>query len=336
MKSIRLYGVRDLRLEEGPEPTPASDEVRVKVTEVGICGSDIHWFNEANMGELDLSTPFILGHEFAGEILSGSRRGERVAIDPAIPCGTCRFCLQGAPNHCLQLRFAGDGITDGGLRERLTWPARCLIPLPDRLSSVEGAMLEPLGIALYAADLSRLTPGARVAVLGCGPIGLILIQLALRMGAIQVLATDRLAHRVKAALDFGASCACQVRGQERDQELWEATLGEGCDVVFEVSGDPAAIHTSMAVASRGGQVILVGIPVEDRTTFRASTARDKGLSLHEVRRSKNTTARAIRLVEQGMIDVKTLVTHQFSLSQYLEAFEHASRREGIKTIIKPG
>ncbi len=334
MKSIRLYGIRNLKLVEDIEPKPVQDEVLVKVNYVGICGSDLHWYNEACIGTNKLANPFILGHEFSGEILTGDRRGERVAVDPAIPCGECRFCKEGAPNLCLRIRFAADGITDGGLCERVAWPSRCLVPLPEKLSGIEGAMLEPLGVALYAMDLSSLRSGMRVAVLGCGPIGLILIQLALRMGAIQVIATDKLQHRVQAAREFGASAVYRVQGNERDMEIWEATDGEGCDVVFEVSGDAAAVNTALAAASRGGSVILIGIPVDDKTTINASIARAKGLSFHEVRRSKNTYSRAVHLVEKGIVNVSTLVTHHFPFDQYQEAFESANQREGIKTVIK--
>jgi L-iditol 2-dehydrogenase len=333
MKSLVLYGAKDIRFREDPEPGPGPDEDLVKVSEVGICGSDLHWFDEADIGTVKFTSPCVLGHEIAGEILSGKRRGERVAVDPAISCGECRYCKEGNPNLCLGLRFAGDGITSGGLSERIAWPSRCLVPLPDKISGVEGAMLEPLGIALYAMDLSFPHPGMRIGVLGCGPIGLLLVQLAVRSGAIQVIATDRLPHRVQAARDYGATNAYQVQGNERDQEVWEATHGEGCDIVFEVSGDPAAVNTSLNLACRGARILLVGIPVEDRTSFRASTARSKGLTFQEVRRSKNTYPRAVRLVEQGQVDVATLVTSRFSFSRSLEAFELADRREGIKTVV---
>ena len=160
MKALRLHGAGDLRLHDEPSPVPAAGEVLLRVTAVGLCGSDRHWFDE-----------LVLGHEFAGVIETGSRAGERVAVDPAIPCARCAVCLAGQPHLCLRLRFAGHGSTDGALRSRLTWPEALAYALPDSLSDAEAALLEPLGVALHALDLGHVRPGARAGVFGCGPIG---------------------------------------------------------------------------------------------------------------------------------------------------------------------
>src|ERR1700728_1760116 len=150
MRAARLYGAADLRVREEQAPEAAAGQRLVRVTAVGICGSDLHWYSEGAIGDARITRPLVPGHEGAGEVADGPRRGERVAIDPAIPCERCRACRDGYRNLCYRLRFSGHGETDGMMREFMTWPAAQLYPLPDRLSDVDGAMLEPLGVAVHS------------------------------------------------------------------------------------------------------------------------------------------------------------------------------------------
>lgn len=335
MKVLRLHGAHDLRLGSEEEPKPAPDEALLQVTAVGLCGSDLHWFDHAAIGDAEIFSPLILGHEFAGRVEGGALHGARMAVDPAVPCMACDLCLQGHPNLCREIGFAGHGEVDGALREKMTWPRRLLHVLPEAISDLEGAMLEPLGVAIHAVDLSHLKPGMRVGVYGCGPIGLLTIQLLKAMGAAQILATERLDHRLEAALRFGATEVFEVvEGQEREA-IWSATDGQGVDVAFEAAGENDAVETAIETAKPGGCVVLVGIPGTDRTGFRASTARRKGLTIKLCRRMKHTYPRAIRLVEQGVIDVASLVTHEFPLEAFEQAFDTAVRREGLKVVIRP-
>ena len=318
MKVIRLHAPNDLRLHDESEPEPGPGQALVRVQAVGICGSDLHWFGEAGIGDAKLSHPLVLGHEFAGVIASGPRQGERVAVDPAVPCHVCEFCLQGNPNLCEQVRFAGHGRDDGALREYIAWPEECLFPLPEALTQADGVMLEPLGVAMHAVDLAHLRAGMSVGVFGCGPIGLLVIQMARLSGAARVFVTEPLPHRLEAARKLGA----------RD---WMP--GQALDVTFEVAGDNAAVDTAFAAVKPGGTVILAGIPAEDRTTFSASVARRKGLTIKMVRRMKFTYPRAIQLVESALVDVRSLVTRHFPLDQAQQAFTLAQQREGLKIII---
>ncbi len=335
MEALRLHGPHDLRLENELQPVPAPGEVLIRVMAVGVCGSDLHWFDEAGIGDAQITRPLVLGHEFSGVVESRSSPlyGQRVAVDPAIPCQVCEYCLEGNPNLCANLRFAGHGLTDGGLQEFLAWPERCLTPLPDALSNSDGAMLEPLGVALYAIDLAGLKPGMAVGVFGCGPIGLLILQLARLSGVIQIIATDRMPHRLEAARASGATEVFLVDDAWNDEQVWRASGGRGLAVAFEVAGDNQAVESAIAAARPGGRVVLVGIPFPDVTTFTASTARRKGLTLQLCRRMKFTYPRAIQLVEQGLVDVRSLVTHRFSLSQAEQAFRTAQARNGLKVII---
>ena len=283
MKVARLHAVGDLRLANEPVPEPGPGESLVKVTAVGICGSDLHWWGEGEIGDAGLAHPLVLGHEAAGLIEDGPDRGRRVAIDPAIWCGTCRPCRDGYRNLCLRIRFAGHGGQDGAMREFLTWPSRLLPPLPDALTGADGAVLEPLGVAIHALDLGHVRLGASVMVVGCGPIGLLLIQVLRGAGAGRVVAVEPLAHRRAAAARYGADVCLDPVDVAVPRDVREVA-GDGADVVFEMAGTEAAVGLSMAAARAGGRVVLGGIPASDRIAFRASTARRKGLTIAMARR----------------------------------------------------
>ena len=330
MRSVRLHAHGELRLHDESQPVPDAGDVLVRVKAVGVCGSDLHWFSEGEIGDAKLERPLVLGHEFAGE----TEDGQRVAVDPAKPCGHCEFCERGHPNLCENIIFAGHGKTDGALREYASYPPRCLFPLPDFLSYADGALLEPLGVAIHAVDLGKLRAGMSVGVFGCGPIGLLIVQLARLSGASTIIATDILPHRVEAAKSFGADHAVLAEAGRELDEIRAATNGRGVDVAFEAAGEQDAVDVSVAAVIPGGKIILVGIPTDDHTSFPASVARRKGLTIKLVRRMKHTYPRAIELVSKGLVDVRSLVTHRFPLEKTAEAFEVAQRREGLKIIIE--
>jgi L-iditol 2-dehydrogenase len=330
MKTLRLHGPGDLRLHEEPIPVPKSGESLLRVQAVGICGSDLHWFNEAQIGDARLEKPLILGHEFTAL----DENGQLVAVDPAVTCGECAYCKRGDPNLCENLLFAGHAEQDGALQEWIAWPDRCLYPLSGAFTAAEGALLEPLGIALHAMDLAHMKLGMSLGVFGCGPIGLLILQLARLAGAGKLVATDILPHRVAAAAQFGADESYLVAKDYRDPD--RALAAElKLDVVFEAAGENSAVEMAVEAVRPGGQVILVGIPADDRTVFTASVARRKGLTFKLVRRMKFTYPQAIQLVASGKIDLKALVSYTFPLESAAEAFALAARREGLKIVITP-
>ena len=333
MNTLRLFGAHDLRLLDEPTPKPASGEVLLKVASVGICGSDTHWFSEGSIGGVPLTQPLVLGHEFTAVVASGDRRSTRVAVDPAIACGVCEFCQEGNPNLCPTVRFAGTGTVDGALAEFITWPAKNLFPLPDSVSNVDGALLEPLGVAMHALSLAHVKPGTSVGVYGSGPIGLLIVQLARLSGATRIYTSDLREERLQAALDMGAAEVFMADEHERDK-IKAATGGRGVDIAFEVAGEDEAVETAVVTAKPGGRVVIVGIPSEDHTTFTASVARKKGLTIMMCRRMKHTYPRAIDLVASGRINLKSLVTHCFPFAEDQKAFLAAEKREGIKVVIE--
>ncbi|PZR53476.1 alcohol dehydrogenase [Xylanimonas oleitrophica] len=334
MKVARLHAVSDLRVAEEPPPTPGPGEVLVRVTAVGLCGSDLHWFAEGGIGDAGLSDPLVLGHEFAGVIASGPDEGVHVAVDPAIPCGHCEMCVEGHGNLCPQVRFAGHGSTDGALREYVAWPADRLHPVPDSLSPADTAMLEPLGVAIHSVDLAHPRTGETVVVVGCGPIGLCALQVARAAGATTVVAVEPMAHRREAAARW-ADVVLDPTQEDYEEAMAAAVAPLGAHRVIECAGTDEAVALSIEAARPGATVVLAGIPEDDSTTFPAAPARRKGLTFRMARRMKEVYPRAISLVANGRVDVASIVSHTFSLDDAAEAFEVANRREGLKVVIAP-
>lgn len=330
MRVMRLHAPGDLRITKETEPVAAADESLVRVTDVGLCGSDLHWFEEGGIGDAQLSRPLVLGHEIAGVAIDGTFAGAAVAVDPAIPCGSCGMCLLGHRNLCPTVRFSGHGVQDGGLREVIAWPTELLHPLAPGVSTAAGAVLEPLGVAIHALDLGHLRAASRVAVVGCGPIGLLLLEAALCSGATSVIAVDPLEHRREEALRRGAQTALapgDVAGLPADAQV---------DVAFEVAGTDDAVAGAMTLARPGGRVVLAGIPSDDRTSFPASLARRKGLTIALVRRMKDDVYhRGMQLVTSGRVDAESLVTARYPLENAPEAFTEAVARRGLKVLVQP-
>lgn len=314
MLAARLHGPRDLRVEEVAAPSGGEVLVRVKAT--GICGSDLHSYLDARIGDTVLQAPLILGHEFAGVI---EETGVRVAIDPAQPCHRCDLCERGHPNLCRRLHFCGLFPDNGSLAEFIRVPASTCFPVPDSIGDAEAALLEPLGVALHAADLAKIRVGNRVAVLGAGPIGLLLIQTAKLAGASEIYVSDPLPWRVATARRYGAE---------------PLPASAEVDIVIEAAWGGDATGSAVELARPGGRVVLVGIPSEDVCAFQHSTARRKGLTVVFSRRMKHTYPRAIRLVESGKVDLTGLISHRFPLNKAADAFAlNAAYKDNVNKII---
>jgi len=332
MKAARLFGPRDLRIVEVPEPTsPGPGEVLLRVGVVGICGSDLLFYQQAQIGDTLLETPVVPGHEFSATVITAGSHardgfgnqlnpGQMVAVDPSVSCRNCDLCERGRYNLCRNLRFIGLWPNDGALQERIVFPARSCFPLPGQLSLDEGTLLEPLGVAIHAVDLAGLSLGETVAVLGCGPIGLLIVRLCKLSGVRSVFATDVLPWRVDAARDWGADVAIDAKSSHPVETIRDLTGGRGADVVFEAAWGGEAAEQAIEVADLGGRVIFVGIPRDDRLSFRHSAARRKGLSIRMCRRMLRAYPKAIALASNGQLDLKLLVSHRFTLDQASEAF----------------
>lgn len=331
MRVARLHGIGDLRIHEEPDPVEAAPGWSVvRVTSVGLCGSDLHWFADGGIGENRIEAPLVPGHEFAGVAETGPYAGRRVAVDPAIPCGHCEYCRGGNDNLCPTVQFAGHSTLDGGLRELLVWPDHLLVPLPDELSDDAGAILEPLGVAIHAVKMGHVTLGADVLVVGAGPIGVLAAQVARRSGARRVFVTEPLEHRRATAMRVGADAAWPP--EHVALALGDATGGRGADVVIELAGNDDAIGTAVDAARPGARVVLGGIPSQSTSSFVAATARRKGLTFVMSRRMHETYPLAISLASGGL-ELDALVSARYPLAEAAEGFASAVRRTGDKVII---
>lgn len=333
MRAARLYGARDIRIDEVEAPrAPGAGEALLKVSAVGVCGSDLHTYADGRIGDTAVQSPLILGHEFGGVIaavgpdaLDGEgdplRVGQRVAVDPATPCFRCEMCEAGHPNLCRRLHFCGLWPDDGALQEYMIVSARSCFPVPDHLSDAAVALLEPLGVAVHAVDLGKLKVARSVAILGCGPIGLMILKLARMSGADPIYAFDLHPWRVEKAKAWGATEAFTL-DSDPVARIHELTHGRGVDVVFEAAWADHSIAQSAEMARLGGRLVLVGIPSDDHIAMKHSTARRKGLTIMMSRRMKHVYPRVIRLTSTVAepLDLDDLVSHHFPLGQADAAF----------------
>ena len=331
MLAARLHGPSDLRLDtvEHPGP-PGKGEVLLRVKATGICGSDLHSYHDGRIGDTRIEQPLTLGHEFSGiveEVPSDSLDGHfepllpgvRVAVDPAQPCGRCEFCEKGHPNLCRRLHFCGNFPDGGSLCEWMHMPAHCCFPVPQAIDDAEAALLEPLGVAIHAVDLARPRVGSSMAILGAGPIGLCILQIAKLAGADPIFISDKFSWRLKLASHFGG-IPIDCGQADPVQTVAKRTGGRGVDIAIEAAWADQSVEQAAGMARLGGRLVLVGIPSEDRLALKASTARRKGLTILLSRRMKHTYPRAIRLLERKAIDLNRLISHRFPLNRVVEAF----------------
>lgn len=345
MIAVRLHGPKDFRVETVPDPPdPGRGEALIRVTAAGICGSDLHTYQDGRIGDTRVTEPLILGHEFAGEVVAVGdeafdgmgqelRAGTRVAVDPAQACGRCEQCERGNPNLCLHLKFCGLSPHDGCYRERMVVTSRQCFPIPDTMDDASAVMLEPLGIALHATDLSHVRPGDTAAILGAGPIGLLILQTVRLAGAGEVFVTERLPWRLDLARRLGGT-PIDPRASDPVAEVMKRTGGRGVDVSIEAAWAEDTVQQAVDMVRFGGRVTLVGIPSDDRMAMSHSPARRKGLTLRFCRRMKHTYPRALDLVQRGAVDVGALITHRWDFSRAAEAFSlNTSYKENVVKMI---
>lgn len=345
MPAARLHGPADLRVEQVPHPgPPGPGQALLRVTAVGICGSDLHTYQDARIGDTALQAPLILGHEFAGVVeavgpdaLDGHFQpllpGTRVAVDPAQPCGRCEMCEHGHPNLCWRLHFCGLYPDNGSLCRWIHMPARTCFPVPDTIDDAGAAMLEPLGIAIHAIDLAQIKVANSVAIVGAGPIGMLIAQLALLSGAGPVFISDRLPWRLDLAQRYGAIPIDYDRA-DPVRAVLDATGGRGVDVAIEAAWGDHSVQQAAEMARMGGRLVLVGIPGDDRLALKHSTARRKGLTIRMSRRMQHTYPRAIQLADRGSVDLYSMISHHFPLERAPEAFAlNAAYQDQVMKII---
>lgn len=330
--ALLLHGARDARVAPFSLRDSRGDEVLIKVAAVGVCGSDLHYFKDGGIGSLAIRQPFVPGHEFGGwleadDMADGLKRGTLVAVDPSHVCGVCDHCRAGHPNLCPNVEFIGAPPHDGAMTNEIWVPRQLLVPLPETFGADHAAMLEPLGVAIHAVGLAKPRLLERVAVLGCGPIGLLIVQVLKAAGAGEILAIEPLSRRRELASQFGAA-----RVGATIDELHQWTSGKGCPLVVEATNSPDGFRDAVSAARIGGRIVLVGIPDGNTYTLPAADARRRGLSIKFARRMGQIYPQAIELVATGKVDVLSLISDRIGLDTAPEALRNLA--DGAPGMVK--
>ena len=343
MRNLKLTDIRQFQIFETGTPEPGPGEVLVRADAVGICGSDIHNFQDGGIGTAKIPFPFTLGHETAGTVVALGdgvtclKEGARVTIEPGISCGVCRLCQHGHPNLCPNIRFHGSPPVEGTLREYFAHPAKLCIPIPDSMSMGEGVFIEPLALGVHIANLMKLKPAMSVAILGCGPVGMSALMTARACGAGNIYVADLYEYRLDIARQHGADEAINASGGGAPEQIMELTGGEGVDIAVEATTDANAPNQAAQCVRIGGTVCVAGIVTEQYISLDTHIARRKGLVVKWLRRSKHSVEAAIELVESGRISLDGLISHHLPLAETQKGFELVeSYTDGVfKVIIEP-
>ena len=340
MKALYLVEKGKIEFRDIPEPRCGPGEVLVRVRACGICGSDAHYYRSGGIGAAQVSEPMILGHEASGDVLDvgadvrGLTAGMRVAIEPQIPCGTCRHCQSGRYNLCPDVRFMATPPVDGALTELVVVPGEFAFELPEALDYEEGAMIEPLSCSLSGAMKGEVKAGDVVAVLGAGPIGALMCACARACGAPRVVACDLVPSRLEFARGMGATHTVKVDEEDARAVVDALTEGIGADVVFETAGATPATRMTIQLVRAGGTTVWLGFG-EDEVPIAATMLVRKEVRIIGNRRYAHTYKDAIRMAARGDVDVKRCITHRFPFERADEAVAFAARGdpETIKVMV---
>ena len=335
MRASVLSGIAELSVEDRTVPTPGAGEVLVRIGSVGVCGSDIHYYTHGRIGPYVVDRPLVLGHEAGGEVAQlgpGATRleqGQRVSIEPGVPCRSCELCLGGRYNLCPDVRFFATPPYDGAFCEYVVMPEAFVHPVPDHLSDDAAGLIEPLSVGIWACMRGQVSPGSRVLITGAGPIGLVSLQAALAYGAAEVVVSDVNAHRLALATELGATGVADVSHVEL------SSTGIEPDVLLECSGNERATVDAIGTLARAGRVVLIGMG-GDALTLPLSYVQDHELVVTGAFRYANTWPTAISLVASGRVDLDSLVTGHYGLDDVEQALT-ASRRDPstVKPMVRP-
>lgn len=328
MQALQLVAPQELDLRTIPDPPdPGAGEVVVRIRACGICGSDMHYYLEDNCAGTPALYPSVLGHEPAGEIVAVGAQvhdlavGDRVAVEPALCCGKCEYCLTGKRNLCERVLFMGGVQLPGLLREYAVVPAHNVLKVPAEMDFVTATAVEPVAVLLHALNLVKLRVGESVAVMGAGPIGLLAVQLARLAGASTVVCADRVPHRLQRAQELGADVVVNVDTDSVADAVLDMTHHKGAHVVIDAAGKTASINASIASARHAGRIVIVGIPSQAETPVRLWEAMQRELTITVQKRSNGNDHDALALLASGKIDAASFVSHRFPIERGADAFK---------------
>lgn len=328
MKTMRLTGIRQMEMMEVPEPEIKNEkDVKIKMSVVGICGSDIHYFTWGAIGSQVVKYPFTIGHEGAGVVVETGRmvtavkKGDFIAIEPAMPCFECDQCKTGRHNTCRKLKFLGcPGQAEGCLSEFIVMPEESCYPLSASLTPDHGSLSEPLAIGVYSIRKSGDVKGLNIGILGFGPIGMSVMLAAQASGVNNIYVTDKIEPRLSYASREGADYCGNIMHQDIVKDILEKEPA-GLDIVYECCGQQEAVDQAFDLLKPGGRLIVVGIPEFTTWKIDVEKTRRKEYSIQFIRRQVDCVSPALTMMEKGIIDVSNMVTHRFPFSRTKEAFD---------------
>ncbi|MGN0355667.1 MAG: NAD(P)-dependent alcohol dehydrogenase [Muricoprocola sp.] len=342
MKTAVMTALKKVEIQERPIPTPAANEVLVKVEYVGICGSDLHYFESGRIGDFVVEPPFVLGHEAGGTVIEvGSevkhlKIGDRVAMEPGKTCGECEFCKQGKYNLCKDVVFFATPPVDGVFQEYVAHEAALCFKLPDNVSTMEGALIEPLAVGMHAANQGGAHLGQTAVVTGSGCIGLVSMLALKAMGVSKVIVVDIVEKRLQKALNMGADYVINGKEEDTVARIMEITGGRGFDLGIETAGSSLTASQQIKAANKGATIVFVGYSPSGEMTLPMGMALDKELTFKTIFRYRNIYPMAIEAVASGKINIKDIVTDYFELDDIQNALDACvnNKAEIVKGVIK--
>lgn len=341
MKAAVMTGIGRMDFEDRPVPAPGPGDVLVRIEKVGICGSDLHYFEHGRIGDYVVRPPFVLGHEAAGTVtevgegVTGLAVGDRVALEPGITCGECEFCRSGTYNLCPDVVFFATPPVDGTFQEYVAHPANLCFKLPPSVSTLAGALIEPLAVGFHAANHGRARIGQTAVVFGSGCIGLVSMMALKAMGLSNVFMVDVLPKRLERAGELGATATINSAEADPVAEVLRLTNGRGCDLVIETSGADIAADQAVRMARKGGTIVLVGYGKTGNITVPMSLALDKELRFETVFRYRHIYPMAIQAVADGRVDLEGIVSHTFAFDDIQQAMDAsiADKATVVKAVV---
>lgn len=342
MKVALMTAIGKMEYTQRDIPTPKDDEVLVKVEYVGICGSDLHYFETGAIGDFVVDPPFVLGHESGGTVVEVGKDvkhlkvGDRVALEPGKTCGKCEFCRTGRYNLCPDVVFFATPPVDGVFQEYVAHEAGLCFKLPDNVSTMEGALIEPLAVGFHAANQGGAHAGQTAVVTGSGCIGLVSMMALKAMGVSRVYVVDIVPKRLEKALELGADGVINSLETDPVTKIMELTGGMGCDLAIETAGTEITTRQCIAFAKKGSTIVLVGYSRTGELTLPISDCLNKELTLKTVFRYRHIYPMAIDAVAAGKVDLKHLATHTFDFDDLQNAMDQSihDKTNVVKAVVK--
>jgi L-iditol 2-dehydrogenase len=339
MKAAVMTDIGVIEMQERPMPVCGDTDVIVEITDVGVCGSDIHYFEEGKIGEFVVEDDIVLGHESAGIVrevgdsVDGLTTNTKVAIEPGYPCRKCDYCKQGDYHLCIEITFMATPPDDGAFAQYVAWPADFVYPLPQEMSLQEGALCEPLSVGIHACQLGDVSVGDRVLITGAGPIGLLGMETAFAYGANEVYVSDVVQSKLDFADARGATGTIDGRTDALGDAINRLTDSEGVDVVMEASGAPDVYTSVLECVRPGGTIVAVGLPSSAEIPFDFTGLSTREINIQGSFRYNNTYGEAIELISSGTVDVAGIIDREYDFDDITGAMIRAQDHEIVKTMI---